>query len=70
MNLDENTFNADLVVSNTTSTVVNTAFLSQQGVLLTTPMSSSVVWQSVGGFVLELLLWGGIAYFIYSKKDY
>ena len=70
MNLDENTFNADLVVSNTTSTVVNTAFLSQQGVLLTTPMSSSVVWQSVGGFVLELLLWGGIAYFIYAKKDY
>lgn len=68
--LMEDTFSADLVVSNTTSKILNTSFLSQQGVLLTSPMSSSVVWQSIVGFTLELLLWGGIAYLIYAKKDY
>ena len=68
--LMEDALNADLVVGNTTSTILNTAFLSQQGVLLSSPMSSSVVWQVVTGFVLELLLWGGIACFIYSRKDY
>ena len=68
--LTEGTFNADLVVANTTSKIVNTAFLTQQGVLLTSPMSSSVVLQSVIGFVIELLLWGGIAWFLYSRKDY
>ena len=68
--LTEGAFNADLVVANTTSKIVNTAFLTQQGVLLTSPMSSSVVLQSVIGFVIELLLWGGIAWFLYSRKDY
>lgn len=68
--LMEDTFSADLVVSNTTSKILNTSFLSQQGVLLASPMSSSVVWQSIIGFTLELLLWGGIAYLIYAKKDY
>ena len=70
MDLMEDTFGADLVVSNANSTILNICFLSKQGVLLTTPISSSVVWQSIGGFVLELLLWGSIAYIIYSKKDY
>lgn len=68
--LMEDALNADLVVGNTTSTILNTAFLSQQGVLLSSPMSSSVVLQVVVGFVLELLLWGGITYLVYSKRDY
>jgi ABC-type transport system involved in multi-copper enzyme maturation permease subunit len=42
--LMEDSFGADVVVSNTTNTILNTAFLSQQGVLLARPMSSSVVW--------------------------
>jgi len=68
--LMEDTFSADLVVSNTTNTVLNMTCLSQQGVLLTSPMGADVVWKSIGGFALELLLWGGIAYFIYSRRDY
>ncbi len=68
--LMEDTYRADLVVSNTTNTVLNVAFLSQQGVLLTSPMGADMVWKCLGGFALELLLWIGIAYFIYSRKDY
>lgn len=52
------------------STILNVTCLSKQGVILTSPMSPDVVWQSLGGFAIELLLWGGIAYLVYSRKDY
>ncbi len=61
---------ADLVTMNSTGTILNTACLSQQGVLLSGSMESSMVLQIIIGFVIELLLWGVISYIIYEKKDY
>ena len=61
---------ADLVTMDSAGKILNTACLSQQGVLLSGSMESSMVLQIIIGFVIELLLWGVISYIIYEKKDY
>ena len=61
---------ADLVVSNTTNKILNMTCFSQQGVLLSGEMNSSMVLQCVIGFAIEVLIWLVISYIIYKKKDY
>lgn len=61
---------ADLLVGNTTSSIVNIAFLGEQGVVLAEPFGEKLVMQSVTGCVVEIALWTAVAMLVYRKKDY